>query len=127
VPAALERARAAGGSSDRPSIFGAVASSDTAPAARPLRKATLPAISHGIEDETLARAAGPVVGGAFQSARNFEAVAHRYDRLARNADACVVFADFRAVRERPGHATEISIRPEDALGDEWAVVVDAPG
>ena len=127
VPAALERARAAIGGSDCPSIFGAIASSEDAPAARPLHKGTLLAISRGIEDETLARAAAPVVVGAFQSARNYEAVAHRYERLARNADACVVFADFGAVRERSGHPTEIPISPADALGNEWAVVVDAPG
>ena len=127
VPAALARAREPRGGSDHPSIFGAIASSEDAMTSRPLRKRTLLAISRGIEDETLARAAAPVVVGAFQSARNYEAVAHRYERLARNADACVVFADFGAVRERPGLPTEIPISPEDALGNEWAVVVDAPG
>jgi len=127
VPAALERARESTGSSDRPSIFGAIASSEDPVPARSLRKRTLLAISRGIEDETLARAAGPVVVGAFQSARNYEAVQHRYDRIAGNADACVVFADFEAVRERLGLPTEIPIDAEDALGNEWAVVVDAPG
>jgi DICT domain-containing protein len=127
VPAALERARAASGSTDRPSIYGAIAAGDDPVPARRLRKSTLLAISRAIEDETLARAAGPVVIGAFQSMRNFEAVEHRYTRLADNADACVVFADFDDVRERPGHPTEIPITPDDALGNEWAVVVDAPG
>jgi DICT domain-containing protein len=127
VPAALERARATSGASDRPSIFGAIASAEDALPARPLRKRTLLAISRAIEDETLARAAGPVVIAAFQSVRNYEAVAHRYGRLSQNADACVVFADFDAVRERSGAPTEIPIAPEDALGNEWAVVVDAPG
>jgi len=127
VPAALERARESSGGSDRPSIFGAIASSEDALASRPLRKGTLLAISRAIEDETLARAAAPVVVGAFQSLRNYEAVAHRYDRLARNADACMVFADFAAVRERHGRPTEIPITPEGALGNEWAVVIDAPG
>jgi MerR family transcriptional regulator, light-induced transcriptional regulator len=92
-----------------------------------LRKSTLLAISRAIEDETLARAAAPVVIGAFQSVRNFRAVEHRYTRLAQAADACVVFADFEDVRERDGHPTEVPIAPEDALGNEWAVVVDAPG
>ena len=127
VPAALERAQAALGATDRPSIFGAIAAGDEPVPARRLRKSTLLAISRAIEDETLARAAGPIVIGAFQSVRNFEAVAHRYERLARVADACVVFADFDGVRERPGHPTEVPISPEDALGNEWAVVVDAPG
>jgi len=127
VPAALERARAASGATDRPSIFGAIAGGDEPVPARRLRKSTLLGISRAIEDETLARAAGPVVIGAFQSARNFRAVEHRYDRIARAADACVVFADFGELRERPGHPTEVPIRPEDVLGNEWAVVIDAPG
>ena len=127
VPAALERARAASGATDRPSIFGAIAGADEPVPARRLRKSTLLAISRAIEDETLARAAGPVVVGAFQSVRNFEAVEHRYTRLAHNADACVVFADFDDVRERPGHPIEVPITADDALGNEWAVVIDAPG
>jgi len=127
VPAALERARASAGPSDRPSIFGAIASSPDPIPVRRLRKATLLAISRAIEDETLARAARPVVVGAFQSVKNFAAVEHRYERMARNADACLVFADFEALRERDGHPTEIPISPQDALGNEWAVVVDAPG
>jgi MerR family transcriptional regulator, light-induced transcriptional regulator len=127
VPAALERARAASGSTDRPSIYGAIATGDEPVPARRLRKRTLLGISRAIEDETLARAAAPVVIGAFQSVRNFEAVQHRYARLARAADACVVFADFDAVREREGHPTEVPIAPDDVLGNEWAVVVDAPG
>jgi DICT domain-containing protein len=127
VPAALERAREATGASDRPSIFGAIAGAEGVVPARRLRKATLLRISRAIEDETLARAAGPVVIGAFQSTRNFEGVAHRYDRLAANADACVVFADFDAVREEPGRPALVPIAPDDALGNEWAVVIDAPG
>jgi DNA-binding transcriptional MerR regulator len=127
VPAALERARAASGSTDRPSIYGAIAGGDEPVPARRLRKRTLLAISRAIEDETLARAAGPVVIGAFQSVRNFRGVQHRYDRLAGAADACLVFADFGAVRERPGRPTEVPISPHDVLGNEWAVVIDAPG
>ena len=127
VPAALERARAASGSTDRPSIYGAIAGGDDPVPARQLRKRTLLAISRAIEDETLARAAGPVVIGAFQSVRNFQAVEHRYERLANAADACLVFADFDAVRERRGHPTEVPIDPQDVLGNEWAVVIDAPG
>ena len=42
----------------------------------------------------MARAAGPVVIGAFQSERNYRAVEHRYRRLAHVADAVGVFASF---------------------------------
>ena len=112
MPAALERARAASGATDRPSIYGAIAAGDEPVPARRLRKSTLLAISRAIEDETLARAAGPVVIGAFQSVRNFEAVEHRYERLARAADACVVFADFDArPRARPATRPRSRSRP----------------
>ena len=127
VPAALERARTTAGTTDRPSIYGAIAGGDDPVPAHRLRKRTLLAISRAIEDETLARAAAPVVIGAFQSVRNFRGVEHRYRRLARVADACVVFADFDAVREPPGQPAEVPIAPEDVLGNEWAVVIDAPG
>ena len=78
VAAALERARESGAGSDRPSIYGAIASAPDAPASRPLRKRSLMAIARAIEDETLARAAGPVVVASFQSSLNYEAAAHRY-------------------------------------------------
>jgi DICT domain-containing protein len=127
VAAAVERARDVQGSTDSPSIFGAIASADSGVAARPLRKSTLIAISKGIEDETLARAARPVVVGAFQAERHFRKVEHRYRRLARVSDACVVFADFPEVSVDDDGLVRVPITEGDALGNEWAVVVDAPG
>ena len=53
----------------------------------------------------MARAAGPVVIGAFQAERNYRAVEHRYRRLAHVADAVGVFAD---LRRRRGSATTTS-------------------
>jgi DICT domain-containing protein len=126
VPAALERARAAGGSTDRPSLYGAiVAAGETRP--QRLRKKTLLAISRAIEDETLARAAGPIVIGAFQDERNYRAVEHRYRRLAHVADACVAFGGFEAVSGGDGEPVLLPVDPDEALGSEWAVVIDAPG
>jgi DICT domain-containing protein len=127
VPAALDRARAAGDPTDRPSIYGAIIGSGGAGRPQLLAKRTLLAISRGIEDETLARAAGPVVVGAFQHDRHFRAVEHRYRRLAQAADLCVAFADFERVGGGDGAPWELPIEPDDALGNEWAVVVDAPG
>ena len=60
-----------------------------------LSKPTLIALSRAIEEEAIARAAGPVVIGAFQASGNYRAVEHRYRRLARVADAVGVFADLR--------------------------------
>jgi MerR family transcriptional regulator, light-induced transcriptional regulator len=127
VPAALERAREASEPTDRPSIYGAVAAGDIPLTPQLLRKRTLIAISKAIEDETMARGAGPIVIGAFQKERNYRYVEHRYRRLAQVADAAVVFADFAAVRAVPGEPVEVPIAPEDTVGNEWAVVVDAPG
>jgi MerR family transcriptional regulator, light-induced transcriptional regulator len=127
VGAALERARAWDGPTDCPSIYGAIATSGQPLRPQLLRKQTLIAISAAIEDETLARAAGPIVIGAFQQERNYRAVQHRYRRLAARADVVLVFADFDAVSGGDGEPIEVPIGSDDALGNEWAVVIDAPG
>jgi len=128
VPAALERARSLQGATDRPSIFAALASGEQPVRPQRLRKATLVALSQAIEEEALARAAGPVVIAAFQDERNYRAVEHRYRRLAHIADAVGVFATFADARmEHEGAPAEIPIGGADALGHEWAVIVDAPG
>jgi DICT domain-containing protein len=126
VPAALERARETVGAGDRPSLYGALLAADAPVRPQSLRKATLLAISRAIEDETIARGAGPVVIGAFQRERHYRAVEHRYRRLAGVADACVAFADFAAPGGSDGEPLRVPIRREDALGSEWAVIVDAP-
>jgi DICT domain-containing protein len=69
---------------------------DPPPRSQLLSKRTLIAVSRAIEDETISRAAAPVVTAAFQSERNYRAVEHRYRAMARTADAVVVFADFEA-------------------------------
>jgi MerR family transcriptional regulator, light-induced transcriptional regulator len=93
-----------------------------------LRKSTLIALSRAIEHETLAHAAAPVLVAAFQHEPFYREVQARYRRMARMADAAMVFADFAGVRHpRDGGPVELPIDPEDALGNEWAVVVDAPG
>lgn len=127
VPAAIERARETGGEADRPSIYAAVAAAERELRPQVLRKSTLIALSRAIEHEALAQAVAPVLVGAFQHEAFYRAVEPRYRRLARRADAAVVFADFRRERRPPGGPIEIPIAPEDALGNEWAVVIDAPG
>ena len=127
VPAALERARESGGATDRPSIYGAIVAADEPVRPQSLCKATLVAISHAIEDETIARAPGPVVVAAFQRERHYRAVEHRYGRLAAAADACVAFADFAEPGGGGAEPLLVPIGPDDAIGNEWAVIVDAPG
>jgi DICT domain-containing protein len=127
IPAAIERARETGGVSDRPSIYAAVRATDHGAQPQVLSKSTLVAISRAIEHETLARAAAPVLFGAFQHEAFYRAVEPRYRRMAHNADLAAVFADFAEVRRPAGGPAEIPIAPGDALANEWAVVVDAPG
>jgi MerR family transcriptional regulator, light-induced transcriptional regulator len=127
IPAAIERVRTADVGSDRPSIYAAVASLD--PSARPqlLRKSTLVALSAAIEHEALARAASPVLFASFQEERHFRAVEHRYRRLSAQADSACVFAAFDSPRRPKAGPVELPIDLDDAIGNEWAVIVDAPG
>ncbi|HMJ36812.1 MAG TPA: DICT sensory domain-containing protein [Baekduia sp.] len=129
VSAAIERAQdGAGGPSDHPSIYAAVAATDVGARPHLLRKSTLIALSKAIEHEALALAAAPIVFAAFQQERFYRHVEPRYRRLALHADAAAVFADFPAgVRHPAGAPSEIPIGSDDALGNEWAVIVDAPG
>lgn len=127
VGAAIERAQGDGCVTDRGSIYGALATGPDAIVPQELSKGTLLAISRAIEDETLARAAAPVLVGAFQHERNYRAVEHRYRRIAQSADASLVFADFGALRSPDGGPVEVPIEPDEAIGHEWAVIVDAPG
>jgi DNA-binding transcriptional MerR regulator len=127
VAAAIARAQETSGPSDRPSIYATVAG--LVPAARPqvLRTRTLIRLSRAIEDETLAHAAAPVLFGAFQRVAAYEPARARWEALARLADVAVVFADFPAPRAPPEGPVELPIAAGDALAQEWAVIVDAPG
>ena len=129
VPAALERARSLEGATDRPSIFAALASGDAPVRPQKLRKPTLVALSRAIEEEAMARAAGPVVIAAFQSEAQLPrgraplpapgARRRRGRRVRRLRRAARSAATTSRPRSRSATA--------DALGHEWAVIVDAPG
>ena len=128
IPAAIERVR---GEEvvERPSIYAAVAAIDEMARPQLLRKRTLVALSRAIEHETLASASSPVLFGAFQHEEAYRQVQHRWKRLARQADAATVFADFPAASSAGGSdgPVELAIDIDDAIGNEWAVIVDAPG
>src|SRR3954454_24570522 len=66
VSAAIDRAREAGGPSDRPSLYAAVAATEHGARPQVLRRSTLEALSRAIEHETLALAAAPILVRAFQ-------------------------------------------------------------
>ncbi len=127
VSAAIERARETGGAEDHPSIYAAVASSDHGGRPQVLKKRTLVALSRAIEHETLAQGATPVMFGAFQHEEFYREVEPRYRRISQFSHSAVAFADFAEVRRPAGGPIEVPIAPEDKLGNEWAVIVDAPG
>jgi MerR family transcriptional regulator, light-induced transcriptional regulator len=126
VPAAVDRVRGADMATDRPSLFGALSGGDQPVGSQILAKPTLLAISRALEDEAMSRAASPIVFGSFQRERNYRAVEHRYRAMARTADAVVVFADFERLGTN-GAVAEVPFEAGGALGNEWAVVIDAPG
>jgi MerR family transcriptional regulator, light-induced transcriptional regulator len=68
-----------------------------------------------------------VLVGAFQRERFYRPIEARWRRMAAHADAAVVFADFAQARRPPGAPVELPIDPGAALGNEWALIVDAPG
>ena len=128
IPAAITRVQEAEETStDRPSIYAAVSALDEMARPQLLTKATLIALSRAIEHETLARAASPVIFGAFQEEGAYRQVEHRYRRMCRQADACTVLASFEAERREENAPVESPIDLDDAIGNEWAVIVDAPG
>ncbi|MCW3040508.1 MAG: MerR family transcriptional regulator [Solirubrobacterales bacterium] len=127
VPAAIERAAETGGPADHPSIYAAVAATDHGAKPQVLRKGTLVAMSRAIEHEALAQASSPMLFGAFQHEPFYREVEPRYRSMSRFADAAVVFADFERVGRPEGGPIEIPVGHEDKLGNEWAVIVDAPG
>jgi DICT domain-containing protein len=127
VPAAVERARSTDLATDRPSLYGVLAAGDPPPRSQVLTKRTLIAVSRAIEEEAISRAAAPVVVAAFQNEDNYRAVEHRYRAMARTADVVLVFADFDALGGGGDAPVEVPLEHGDGLGNEWAVVVDAPG
>ena len=121
APRSSARARR-GGASDHPSIYAAVAATDHGARPQVLRKSTLIALSRAIEHELLARARRAGRASAPSSASASTArVEPRYRRLARDADAATVFADFAAAAPAAGAPVEVPIAEGDALGNEWAV------
>lgn len=118
--AAIERART--DSRDKRSFFAGLLR--RWPDLRPFRlpRRTLVALSRAIEDECCARAAEPVIVGAFQRERYYRESEARWGELARTSRRTIVFADFRGTRRPTGRPIELPLAPQDPLRREWAVV-----
>lgn len=127
VGAAIARALETGDGPRPESVYAAVAGGDHGARPQALRKPTLIALSEAIEHEALARAVRPVLVGAFQHEAFYRSAQSRYARIAAQADAAFVFADFEHADFDAAGPVEIPIDPRDPLSGEWAVIVDAPG
>jgi DICT domain-containing protein len=90
-----------------------------------LNRRTMLALSHAIEDESLASGERPHLLAAFQTRTAYRAARERWDDLIDTAAAAIVFADFPRTSQR-SRVHEVPIRAGDPLGREWSVVSDAP-
>lgn len=124
LAAAIERARTA--ARDERSLFAGLRR--RWPELRPFRlpRRTLVALSRAIEDECCARAAAPVIIGAFQRERHYRDSEVRWGELARTSRRTIVFADFGTLRRPPGLPIELPLDPGEPLRREWAIVCHAP-
>lgn len=87
-------------------------------------KSSLTALSHAMEDQVLASDDRPLVIASFQRERFYKQEAHRYLRIADRSDQVYVLAapetDFA---NRSEHYETIAFEPEDALSQEWHLIV----
>jgi len=92
-----------------------------------LPKRTLIALSHAIEDESLARADSPLLFAFFQRQTHYRHAQARWHELARTARLAIAFADFERPSFPDDGPVELCVGVGDPLAREWAIVCDAPG
>jgi len=126
LPAAIERVRARRAPA-AVSLFAGLRRRrpDVAPTVLP--KPAVLALSHAIEDEYCAHAAGGVLLGAFQRERFYRRAERRWRELARTADLAVALADFPGAAAPVDGPVEVPVGPRHALSREWAVLISAEG
>jgi MerR family transcriptional regulator, light-induced transcriptional regulator len=116
---------------DEPSVFASVRATAPRLPRQRLRKSTLIALSHAIEDEMCSRGRRGFAFGAFQRASYFAGAAGRWDDIARRSHAAVVLADFTdsgvpVARDGADHPFFVPLESGAPLREEWAVVCDSP-
>jgi DICT domain-containing protein len=126
LPAAMAQAVGGAGKTPEPSIFAGLRRRHPDLRVHVMNKAALLALTFAIEDECCARAQRPILLGAFQRQRFYEAAALRWADLARSAEQTVVFADFTGTGHRPGPIVEVPVPESSPLRREWVLICDAP-
>ena len=119
-------ARAAVDDHPSASFFAELRSGSRSLQSQVVRKRTLVALSHAIEDECSLRAERGLLVGAFQERRFYADSRRRWRDLARGARRAVVFADFESAQTPARAPAEVPIPHDDAVGREWAIVHLAP-
>ncbi len=88
-------------------------------------KSSLTALSHAMEDQILAEpSTGALIIASFQRERFYRQEAHRYQRIAQHTDHVYVLAapETEFTNASFGYET-IAFNPDDALAQEWHLVV----
>ena len=91
---------------------------------RTIAKPVMLALTHAVEDETLARAERPILFGSFQQERFYRQAQARWRELARGAELAVVFADFERLRTPRHGPAEIPVPRAHPLNREWTLVCE---
>lgn len=97
------------------------------PAVR-VRKQTLTALSHALEDEIAGRCERPVLFGGFQQVRHLTSPLPRWQELARAARAAILFVE-EPDAGAPLPAADVCVLPlppDAPMRWEWAVVATDP-
>ncbi|XFA72677.1 DICT sensory domain-containing protein [Thermosynechococcaceae cyanobacterium Okahandja] len=90
-------------------------------------KTSLTALSHAMEDQVLASEDAPVIIACFQRERFYRQEAHRYQRIASKSDhVYVLAAPETEFTNYSGDYETIAFDPQDALSQEWHLVVLSP-
>ncbi len=108
-----------------PSLFAALRRLRPDLEPRPLPKRLMLALSRAIEEESLSRAADPLLFASFQRETFYRLEEPRWRELSRAAALSVAFADFARCATPPGGPAEIPVDPADPLAREWALVCDS--
>lgn len=88
-----------------------------------VRKPPLLALSHAIENETLARAEARVMFACFQREAFYRSSQARWRELSAAARAAAVFADFELARQPEDAPAEVPISLRQQIAREWAIVL----
>ncbi|MBF2097203.1 MAG: GAF domain-containing protein [Gloeomargaritaceae cyanobacterium C42_A2020_066] len=91
-------------------------------------KSSLTALSHAMEDQVFTSAAPPLVIANFQRERYYRQETRRYRQIARHSNQVYVLAAPEAeFGQVPEPYETIAFTPDDALAQEWHLVVLGPG